>query len=214
MPKRLGKYRNLVIIASLFAGFTAILLAIGWHIAHPAGPWDALAKSNPQLRASRHSPILLIDPVSKRQAFVHSDDAGPFAAALVDCNDFDATNPPAWFRMPPLSRRETCVRLQNGDGETHALNLLTTLEIPDLWEKFYAPLVEAAGLTAHGGTSSGSPGELGSDYLMKWGSADYASGPNGPAKRIGRWMDYFIDPPGGGPPLTTVHARSTGEIEP
>jgi len=36
---------------------------------------------------------------------------------------------------------------------------------------------------------------LGSDYLMKWGSVDYARGPNGPTKRIARWMGHWIEPP-------------------
>ncbi len=73
-------------------------------------------------------------------------DAGPFEARLVSC-DAVRTRLPAWLKLPADARPTACVEIAAEDGPIRVLNFTTAMEIPDFWEKFYEPVVDAQHLT-------------------------------------------------------------------
>jgi len=122
----------------------------------PNGPDGELARANPGLEITvtggGHLRVSSRDGAD--QVYMRKTDAGPFGARLVSC-DAVRTHLPAWFKLPDDARPTTCLEIAADDGPVQVLNFTTAIEIPDLWDKFYEPMVDAQHLDYVGGSASG-----------------------------------------------------------
>jgi len=155
------------------------------------GPWDALARADPELRvaASAGGRVVVTDRDGAGEVFMRETDVGPYFARLVPCSAV-AASLPAWFRLTDDAAPTSCLEI-TGDGRTvQVLNFLTVVGIPALWDEFYEKQASAAGLGFHGAS---------------------ASGPGVETRRAPRSLAYAVDGPDGGDNALSIDAFYRGD---
>jgi hypothetical protein len=116
-----------------------------------------LVDANPAWELGRASSNWLeaTEKTSGARLLIAESEAGPYAMTRVPCAELTRAAPP-WFRTPPdgsAAPAQPCVRLTAPGHDVWITNFRTSLEVPEIWEDFYQPLIRDY---PYGGSGGGS----------------------------------------------------------
>ncbi|MCE9660405.1 MAG: hypothetical protein K8R60_17730 [Burkholderiales bacterium] len=136
------------------------VVALAQYLSRPSEWAQQLSEANPAWdvarSASRGSGWLdVTEKASGARLMIPEGEGGPYAMARVPCAEMTKAAPP-WFRVPPDASDAPalpCVRLTAPGRDVWITNFRTTLEVPEIWEDFYEPLIRDY---PYGGSGGGS----------------------------------------------------------
>lgn len=189
-----GKWADRLLLVASAALIFGAVVAFGLYRSRLPERVQSLVDLNPAWEVGRSASTRLevAERASGARLLIAESEAGPYAMTRVPCAEMTKAAPP-WFRVPPDASAAPplpCVRLRAEGHDVWITNFRTTLEVPEIWEDFYAPLIRDYPYGSSGGSST----VAASDPRRFANAVDYSVTPQDPSdRRETRLAAFYVD---------------------